>query len=123
MVYMEIKKVLLCVDMQLYVVTKQVYWNQHIIQSFLGCIGTSIKGSALKLYITRNKRYFQWEILVESYESVSECSSCTITPISVKWTIYSIGFDYTCSLVSSHVSTFSMVSMFLLNYKIIFFQT
>ena len=31
------KKGIVSVDIQLYVVTKQVCWIQHIIQSFLGC--------------------------------------------------------------------------------------
>ena len=66
MVDMGMEKVHLCMDMQLYVVTKQVCWNQprkfqnivvhpggmHIIQSFLGCIGTLMKGSALEFYVT-----------------------------------------------------------------------
>ena len=65
MVDMGMEKVHLCMDMQLYVVTKQVCWNQprkfqnivvhpgcmHIIQSFLGCIGTLMRGSALEFYV------------------------------------------------------------------------
>ena len=31
-------------------------------------------------------RHFQWEILGESYEIISKCSSCTLTTISIKWT-------------------------------------
>ena len=64
---MGMEKVHLCMDMQLYAVTKQVCWNQprkfqnvvvhpggmHIIQSFLGCIGTLMKGSGLEWYITK----------------------------------------------------------------------
>ena len=66
MVDMGMEKVHLCMDMQLYMVTKQVCWNQprrfqniivhpggmHIIQSFLGCIGTLMKGSAQEFYIS-----------------------------------------------------------------------
>ena len=39
-------------DMQLYVAIKQVCWNQHIIQSFLCCLGVLMKGSASELYVT-----------------------------------------------------------------------
>lgn len=65
LVDMGMEKVHLCMDMQLYAVTKQVCWNQprrfenvvvhpggmHIIQSFLGCIGTLMKGSGLEMYV------------------------------------------------------------------------
>ena len=54
-----------CMDMQLYAVTKQVCWHQpvqfkdvithpggmHIIQSFLSCIAKLMKGSALEVYV------------------------------------------------------------------------
>ena len=30
-----------------------------------------------------NKRYLQWEIIDESYETISECSNCTLATISV----------------------------------------
>ena len=105
MVDMGMEKVHLCMDMQLYVVTKQVCWNQprrfrniivhpggmHIIQSFLGCIGTLMKGSALDsgiLYqcsLWGHSRYFQWEIMGESHESFPRCSRCTLTTVSVNW--------------------------------------
>ena len=53
------------VDMQLFVVTKQVCWNKpltfknviahpggmHIIQSFVGCIAKLMKGSSLEVYV------------------------------------------------------------------------
>ena len=37
-----------------------------------------------------NKRYLnvQWKIMDENYETISECSSCTLTTISVKETKY-----------------------------------
>ena len=52
-------------DMQLFIVTKQVCWNQpeqfhnvivhpggmHIIQSFCACIANLMKGSALEIYV------------------------------------------------------------------------
>ena len=55
----------LSIDMQLFVVTKQVCWYQplqfkniivhpggmHIIQSFIGCIAKLMKGSALEVYV------------------------------------------------------------------------
>ena len=55
----------LSVDMQLFVVTKQVCWHQqlqfqnvivhpggmHIIQSFIGCIAKLMNGSALDIYV------------------------------------------------------------------------
>ncbi|MCG7883058.1 MAG: hypothetical protein JAY96_15870 [Candidatus Thiodiazotropha endolucinida] len=67
MVDMGMEKVHLCMDMQLYAVTKQVCWNQpkkyqnvvvhpggmKIIQSFLGRVGTLMKGSGLEWYITK----------------------------------------------------------------------
>ena len=59
------EKVHLCMDMQLFVITKQVCWNQpiqfhnviihpggmHIIQSFISCIAKLMKGSALESYV------------------------------------------------------------------------
>ena len=55
----------LSIDMQLYIVTKQVCWyhpewfhnvfvhpgGMHIIQSFIGCIAKLMKGSALEVYV------------------------------------------------------------------------
>ena len=54
MVYVGMDKVLLCMEMQLYVAIKQECWNQHIIQSFLCCIGALMKGSASEFYVTES---------------------------------------------------------------------
>ena len=40
-------------------------------------------GSLGNCSLWRNKRYLQWEIIDESFETISECSSCTLTMISV----------------------------------------
>ena len=65
LVDMGMKYVHVCIDMQLFVVTKQVCWYQpnqfhniiahpggmHIIQSFVSCIAKLMKGSALEVYV------------------------------------------------------------------------
>ena len=43
-----------------------LHWNFYIMPS-LGILG--------HCSLWRNERYFQWEILSKSYESISECSS------------------------------------------------
>ena len=62
---MGMEKVHLCMDMQLFAVTKQICWYQslqfnnvivhpggmHFIQSFVGCIGKLMKGSGLESYV------------------------------------------------------------------------
>ncbi|KAL5020004.1 hypothetical protein ScPMuIL_002896 [Solemya velum] len=66
LVDMGMKKIHLCMDMQLYVVTKQVCWSQptqfqnvvlhpggmHVVQSFLSCIGKLMNGSGLEAYVS-----------------------------------------------------------------------
>ena len=64
------KKGIVSVDIQLYVVTKQVCWIQHIIQSFLGCNETQMKGSALEVYATAAYEGING-ILGERYEGIS----------------------------------------------------
>jgi len=62
---MGMEKVHLCMDMQLFAVTKQICWYQslqfnnvivhpggmHFIQSFVGCIGKLMKDSGLESYV------------------------------------------------------------------------
>jgi len=59
------ERIHLCMDMRLFVVTKQICWYQslqfnnvivhpggmHFIQSFVGCIGKLMKGSGLESYV------------------------------------------------------------------------
>ena len=62
---MGMKFVHISIDMQLFAIAKQICWNQkekfqcvvlhpggmHIIQSFIGCIGTLMKGQGIEPYV------------------------------------------------------------------------
>ena len=85
-----------CFDKQVYDVTIQVCWNQprkvHNIVVHPACMYIIVifclhwnLNEMLSLEILchcslwMNKRYLQWIILDESYDTISECSSCTLT--------------------------------------------
>ena len=97
---MGMKKVHLYFDKQLYDVTIQVFWNQprkfqnivvhpacmYIIVIF--CLHWNLNemlslGILCHCSLWSNKRYLQWESMDENYETILECSSYTLTNISV----------------------------------------
>ena len=96
---MGMKKVHLYFDKQLDDVTIQVCWNQprkfknivhpaYMYIKVFFCLHWNLNemhslGILCHCSSWRNKRYLQWEIMDESYETISECSSCTLTTISV----------------------------------------
>ena len=104
MVDMGMKKGHICLDMQLYYVCDEtnvleptwkipehmrpsrwhiyksdirLHWNFNVMLSL---------GILCHCSLWRNERYFEREILGKCYESILECSSCTLTTISVNWT-------------------------------------
>ena len=103
LVDMGMEKVHVSMDMQLFVVTKQVCWHQpmrfhnvivhpggmHIIVIHkLHCevdegFGT---GSVCVRGIWGANRYLQWEVLGKSHVSLSWSFSCTLEAISINWT-------------------------------------
>ena len=92
----------LSVDMQLFVMTKQVCWHQqlqfqnaivhpggmHIIQSFIGCLAKLMNGSALDIYVAAGYRgltgiFNGKSCLGESLEVFSGCVGGTVEALLV----------------------------------------